>query len=192
MRIIRAASHRIMAWKNGLGRTDEIVIEPDGAGLEDFTLRISMAHVGADGPFSLFDGVDRTLTVLEGGAMDLDFGDGEHVTLTPASQPFAFAGDRPVHARITAPLVDLNVMTRRASHRHHVRRLSFDRTTSLTTTAAMTYVFAMSPCRVDEDGVSERLGAGDTLAADRPGMHLTLTPDNAASVLVIGIDAKTP
>ena len=66
MRIIRAADCRRMPWKNGRGETVEIAISPDGAGIDDFDWRLSMARVETDGPFSLFAGIDRTLAVLEG------------------------------------------------------------------------------------------------------------------------------
>src|SRR3546814_10305481 len=63
MQVLRAAAHRVMPWKNGGGSTTEVAVAPDGAGLDEFDWRISMAVVGADGPFSGFPGVDRTLAV---------------------------------------------------------------------------------------------------------------------------------
>ena len=47
----RSADYRRMRWKNGLGETAQIAISPDGAALDGFEWRISMAHVEADGPF---------------------------------------------------------------------------------------------------------------------------------------------
>ena len=64
-------------WKNGGGVTREIVASPEGAPLDAFDWRVSLADVSADGPFSSFPGVDRTLTVVEGAGMDLMVG-GEH------------------------------------------------------------------------------------------------------------------
>ncbi len=69
MRILRAADHKRMPWKNGGGETVEIAVAPQDAALGDFDWRISMATVAADGPFSIFPGIDRTLSILSGSGM---------------------------------------------------------------------------------------------------------------------------
>ena len=66
MRLLPAADRVPVPWKNGGGVTREVAAFPDGAGFDDFLWRISMAEVRADGPFSVFPGVDRVLAVLEG------------------------------------------------------------------------------------------------------------------------------
>ncbi|HEV7334377.1 MAG TPA: HutD family protein [Bosea sp. (in: a-proteobacteria)] len=125
MRIIRAADCRTMPWKNGGGTTTEIAVSPDGASLSDFDWRISMAHVGQDGPFSSFPGIDRTLSVLTGAGITLAFGDGEHVRLDRSSAPYPFAADRAVEGvLVDGAIDDLNVMSRRGRWRHRVERLS--------------------------------------------------------------------
>ena len=92
-RIIRAADGRAVPWKNGGGETIEIAVSPEGAGFADFDWRVSMARVAGDGPFSAFPGIDRTLTVLDGGVLHLSVGGREPVRLAPDSAPFSFAGD---------------------------------------------------------------------------------------------------
>jgi uncharacterized protein len=72
MEVRRHQDYRRMPWKNGGGETAEIAVFPEGATLDDFDWRISMATVSADGPFSLFPGVDRTLSVLEGDGPIID------------------------------------------------------------------------------------------------------------------------
>jgi environmental stress-induced protein Ves len=125
MRIIRAADCLVMPWKNGGGTTTEIAVSPDGASLDDFDWRISMAHVGQDGPFSSFPGIDRTLSVLTGAGITLAFGDGERVRLDRSSAPYPFAADRAVEGLLVeGPIDDLNVMSRRGRWRHRVERLS--------------------------------------------------------------------
>ncbi len=125
MRIIRAADCLVMPWKNGGGTTTEIAVAPEGASLDDFDWRISMAHVGQDGPFSSFPGIDRTLSVLTGAGITLAFGDGERVRLDRSSAPYPFAADRAVDGQLIAgPIDDLNVMSRRGRWRHRVERLS--------------------------------------------------------------------
>jgi environmental stress-induced protein Ves len=124
MRIIRAAECLSMPWKNGGGTTTEIAAHPLGASLDAFDWRISMAHVGTDGPFSSFPGIDRTLSVLSGNGIELIFGDGETIRLERSSAPYPFAADRPVEGRLVdGPIDDLNVMTRRGRWQHRVERL---------------------------------------------------------------------
>ena len=84
-----------------------------------------MAHVGQDGPFSSFPGIDRTLSVLTGNGIRLAFGDGETVALDRAAAPFFFAADRAVDGvLIDGAIDDLNVMSRRGAWNHSVERLS--------------------------------------------------------------------
>ncbi|RLP77215.1 HutD family protein [Xanthobacter tagetidis] len=125
MRIIRSAEGRRMPWKNGGGETVEIACFPEGAGLNDFGWRVSSARVAVAGPFSLFPGVDRTLSVLTGDGLMLDFADGAEVRLDLASAPYAFPADVPVAGTpLGGPITDLNVMTRRGMFAHRVTRMS--------------------------------------------------------------------
>ena len=125
MKIIRAGSCLATPWKNGGGSTTEIAAEPSGASLDTFDWRISMAHVAADGPFSAFPGIDRTLVVIKGSGLVLTIGAGVPVTLACGSDPISFAGDIATSARlIGGEIVDLNVMTRRRRFSHELRRLA--------------------------------------------------------------------
>lgn len=119
--IFRLSDRVFRPWKNGGGETAEIAVSPPGASFETFDWRISTAIVSASGPFSGFPGVDRALTVLEGGAMTLTVGEDDY-RLDAASEPFVFAGDLPASARLTdAALLDFNVMVRRPLRAHVVR-----------------------------------------------------------------------
>jgi environmental stress-induced protein Ves len=124
MRLIRAAEHRVMPWKNGLGSTTEVAVHPPGAGLEDFDWRISMASVTADGPFSAFTNIDRTLCVLDGAGILLDVAGRKPEVLTPTSAPCAFPGDAATSASlIDGAITDLNIMSSRARVMHSVERM---------------------------------------------------------------------
>lgn len=113
-----------MPWKNGGGVTHEIAADPPGASLDDFAWRISMAEVAADGPFSRFDGIDRTLCLLDGAGIVLASPEWA-ATIDQATTPFAFAGEAAVDGRLLdGPILDLNVMSRRDAARHHVTRMT--------------------------------------------------------------------
>lgn len=110
--VLSCADYQQMAWKNGAGSTLEVAAAPVGSGLPDFYWRVSIADVEAEGPFSLFPGVDRVLTLVDGPSMVLAV-DSTDYRLTPAT-PFAFPGESTVSCRLPAgPIRGINVMTRR-------------------------------------------------------------------------------
>ncbi|MEV5609306.1 HutD family protein [Streptomyces sp. NPDC052225] len=113
VRLLPAAERPAVAWKNGGGVTREIAGAPQGAGTADFRWRVSLAEVAADGPFSAFPGVDRTLTMVEGDGMELTV-DGAVTLVNAPYEPRDFAGDVPTGCRLLgAPVVNFNVMWRR-------------------------------------------------------------------------------
>jgi environmental stress-induced protein Ves len=117
MRHLRSRDYRQVAWRNGGGVTAEIAVVPDAG---EFDWRVSMAEVASDGAFSVFPGVDRVLTVIAGDGLTLEI-DGRPAA--PGHEPFAFPGDVPCFARLTAgPITDLNVMTRRGRCRAVLQR----------------------------------------------------------------------
>ncbi|HEY0275340.1 MAG TPA: HutD family protein, partial [Paenirhodobacter sp.] len=113
-RIHRAATRRFTPWKNGGGETAGIIVHPAGAGFADFDWRISTARVAGSGPFSRFEGIDRSLTLLQGGPMRLRFAGGRVVDLAQGDPALAFSGDLGCEADLIGDAVlDLNVMVRR-------------------------------------------------------------------------------
>ncbi|MEU9105001.1 HutD family protein [Streptomyces xanthophaeus] len=116
-RVLRAADRRGDAWKNGGGVTREIAAWPEGAGTDGFTWRVSLADVAADGPFSGFPGVDRTLTLVEGAGMDLTVA-AEPRRVDERFVPQDFPGDAPTDCRLLGgPVRNFNVMYRRSGVR---------------------------------------------------------------------------
>lgn len=108
MKRLTPADYIRQPWKNGKGETVELSrADRDGAML----WRLSMATVAEDGPFSVFPGINRNLTVLDGPGFRL-VGDGIDLPCLPLS-PVAFPGNVPVQAVQTAGRVstDFNVMT---------------------------------------------------------------------------------
>ncbi|ANL30728.1 protein HutD (plasmid) [Rhizobium phaseoli] len=165
MRILRAGDHKRMPWKNGGGETVEIAVSPEDAGLAGFDWRVSMATVAADGPFSIFPGIDRTLAILDGNGMVLEIEGSAPVLLTTASDPLAFPADIPVTAKLQdGPITDLNVMTRREGLAHKLSRIELDGSSSMVlpapTCLLLCHSGALSFRRGDETGA---LAASDAL-----------------------------
>lgn len=188
-KVLSSATYRRMPWKNGGGETFEIAAAPAAATLETLDWRLSMAVVATDGPFSLFEGIDRTLTVLDGDGLELVFGqDGSSRLLTPRSLPFPFPGDVPVHGVLTGGTVtDLNVMTRRGSWHHTVRRVHVAGTASLHSRADALAVFCVEgtfACAV-ADAARFTLGPRDCALAEGAVPPLELSAPSPATTLVI-------
>lgn len=120
-RWLGAGDFTAMPWANGKGVTLELARANDAEGR--MLWRLSRAKVVEEGPFSLFPGVERNLTVLTGPGFDL-VGEGLLLAARPLV-PVAFAGDVPVRAvSVSAPSDDFNVMTARALPRPEVRVLT--------------------------------------------------------------------
>lgn len=178
MRLLPAADRIASPWKNGGGTTWEIAAEPPGAGLDAFDWRLSIARVAAPGPFSVFPGVDRVLTVIAGAGLRLTIEGQDEVVLDEASPPQPFPGDAAASATLDGgPVRDLNLMIRRGRWRGAVRRIDGVETTVVA--SAVTVLVALAPARVN--GLS--LEAEDALIVDGDA---TLTMDGR--LLLIGVD----
>ena len=190
MQIIRAADCRVMSWKNGGGTTTEVAISPEGATLDDFDWRVSMAQVASDGPFSAFPGIDRTLAVLSGAGVVLARTDGTSVALTQASEPHSFAGETAITSRlIDGPILDLNVMTRRGRWRHAMRRISGHGALRLATKRSLMVLVADDTCSVGSADKAIVLGPGDSIVL-RPGEAFTI--NEGAEGPLFAIDLWAP
>ncbi|RAZ90610.1 HutD family protein [Mesorhizobium hawassense] len=186
MRILRAAGYRVMPWKNGGGTTTEIAVSPDGAGLDDFDWRISMARVESGGPFSSFAGIDRTLSVLTGEGIVLDIAGRPPARLTTVSAPLAFPGDVPTSAGlIGGPITDLNVMTRRGRMAHKVERRPLSGEIRVAPRADTTLVLAVNAGIAVFTHDASDLGPLDTLVLDQDGPELRLEPKGPGLLFVI-------
>lgn len=96
-------------WRNGGGQTRELLAWPPGG---DWSLRISLADIGSDGPFSAYPGITRWFTVVQGQGVELRFGE-QTVTLGAGSGPVRFDGAAaPGCTLIDGPTRDLNLMLR--------------------------------------------------------------------------------
>ena len=187
-RLLRNAGHRRMPWKNGGGETVEVIVHPQGADFTDFGWRVSMATVAADGPFSVFPGIDRTLALLSGEGMALSVeGLGERL-LTPASAPLAFPADAPTAARLTGgPVTDLNVMTRRGVFRHTLARHVAEGALPLPDTAGQRLLLALDPLGVATAEGLTGLQPLDALLLDGPEATEVLPAGERAAFYLIGI-----
>jgi len=116
--VVEVARVTAQAWRNGGGVTRELLTWPAA---QAWALRISVADIERDGPFSAFPGIERVFTVLEGDGVALAFDDGERRQAAPGDLPFRFDGGRAVQCTLRGRATrDLNVMSVRKRGRASV------------------------------------------------------------------------
>ncbi|MCS0500956.1 HutD/Ves family protein [Ancylobacter mangrovi] len=74
IKVLTTSDYKVTPWKNGGGVTQDVLLLPEGATQEDFDIRLSLAPIVAEGPFSSFPGVDRHITLLTRERLSLVFG----------------------------------------------------------------------------------------------------------------------
>jgi environmental stress-induced protein Ves len=116
LRQLPRTAHRRVRWKNGLGWTTELAVEPTEG---EFEWRVSIAEVDSDCDFSRFPGIDRSLLVLDGEGMAVHVEGQPAVRLVAEGEPLAFPGEVATRCELVGgPTRDFNVMTRRGVIEH--------------------------------------------------------------------------
>lgn len=173
-----------MRWANDGGWTTEIVADPVRG---QWDWRLSVADVEADGPFSLFPDVDRSIALIRGHGFALTVGADDEQIVDVPFQPFHFAGDRAVTCRLLdGPVTDVNLMTKRRSPR---RQLDF-----IHLAPSSTIDLAGLEVLVVVDGTARfaghELGYLDGIRNTSPSQSLRLTA-NASGAIVTSVSAPT-
>ncbi|MFL6626072.1 MAG: HutD family protein [Vitreoscilla sp.] len=124
MILVQTSRAAPVPWKNGGGVTRELLRLPADGG-DDWTLRISVADIAADGPFSPFPGITRWFAVLEGAGVRLAFPE-RTLNVQRGDAPLCFDGaDAPGCMLLDGVTRDLNVMVRHARAASLVTAASF-------------------------------------------------------------------
>lgn len=108
---VRLADCTPQPWRNGGGVTRELLIwtrpnrvssEPTGS---DWSVRVSVADIAHDGPFSSFPGIDRYFAVLEGKALNSGLMPGERRSAATTRRSFSRASHPSAAGYCKAPRV---------------------------------------------------------------------------------------
>lgn len=154
---LTSADYTRQPWKNGRGTTTELWRLDRGGAL---AVRLSRAAVVEDGPFSVFPGIQRNLTVLSGPGFRLT-GPGHDLRCDPLV-PVAFPGDVALMATETdgAQSDDFNVMTAQALPLPQVWPAQNDRLPE----GGLLALYALGPCAVN----GRALARDDLILTDGP------------------------
>ena len=155
-------------WRNGRGRTQELCVWPGSgeSGSEAaWQLRISVAQIDRDGPFSAFPGVQRWFAVLQGNGVNLSFGD-QVQRLNSQSEAFCFDGAlAPGCSLVDGPTLDLNLMLRADAGQGSMQRVQ--PAIAFASSAPLRAIFSLDPLTLWADGTAASSLPAATLALDR-------------------------
>lgn len=186
LRIQRFDEHLKMPWKNGLGITREVISRPASDGSGGFDWRISLATVGASGPFSVFAGIDRTIAVLQGDGMQLTVDGRREPPLLVASPPFAFSGDAEVQADcLGGETLDLNMMSRRGVFVHRMTKIAVSAAQTLSVSGDTVAIVFRGDAVVKIDSMRSDVRLGDVLICEQTPFELAVEPLGADCALYV-------
>ncbi|HZG18813.1 MAG TPA: HutD family protein [Herbaspirillum sp.] len=149
-------------WKNEGGQTRELCVEPPQADFASFLWRVSVADVGADGAFSTFEGIDRTIVLLEGGGFHMYSQDQALHDLAECFAPYDFPGEQAISVRLHgAPTLDFNLMVRRQHAHGKVVVLREQNARCLPAGTVLLYVARGAACLSDATGLQQALRCGE-------------------------------
>jgi environmental stress-induced protein Ves len=177
----------VVPWKNGGGVTTEIASGPARADDQAWSWRISVADVGATGAFSSFPGIDRTIAVVHGSGMDLQFEDGRMVPLE-LNQPVDFDGDAVVTGILRgAAIRDFNVMVDRRYYRAALSIMTGSGEVSPATSTGSVVVIHMldGACTAQMASTEETLGAEETAIYEGEADISVSIPAGARAAIVV-------
>lgn len=166
-------------WRNGGGVTQELLAWPAAesasAGSADsaasaWQLRISVARIDRDGPFSAYPGVERWFAVLDGEGVVLRFAN-RRLMLGAGSEPVRFEGTAaPDCGLLDGPTQDLNLMVRSDAGRGAM--LLARSGEEWVSTARLRAVFTLDAATLHiDDGAAALLPAGTLAWCDGAGQQ---------------------
>lgn len=171
-------------WKNGGGATRELAQKPAPEG---FAWRLSLADVEANGAFSIFPGMSRILTVIEGDRLELH--SPNETFDVPLGEPFHFSGETEIHSALrNGKICNFNVIFDPSLVEACVTVETGPTRLNLTPTIqgciAIFGIFGEFNC----NGVLVRKGS---FAMFETG-NLTITLPNSSCLLVVQLKARKP
>jgi environmental stress-induced protein Ves len=206
MEIIRYAELRADPWRNGGGVTRELASHPKAASAQDgvWDWRVSIADVSKAGAFSVFPGMDRVLTVIDGELLLLTVDGAEHPL--EKYRPFRFSGDADSAGALpTGDIRDLNVITRNGAFKGYTSIIELSKKRAHPVFEGQLGILlqgqaTVSPGSAGDTGAAADSGTDSGTAADDGGTAVASEarpapgePEALARYdAVVGSDTRTP
>jgi|EndMetStandDraft_3_1072993.scaffolds.fasta_scaffold01397_9 environmental stress-induced protein Ves len=193
MRLLRASEHKAMPWKNGLGVTHEVALEPSTVDGAQFLWRVSLARIKGSGPFSVFPGIDRSIVALKGNTVRLVIDGHEGAELEALGTPFPFPGEATVDAiNEGGETTDLNIMTLRGHATHVMERVDLADVKTVTGKHDVSIIVFTEPSQFTVEDQALQADALDALVDIGFDDTVHFSADNTAVAYIIGIDFNQP
>ena len=176
MKIVKLDDVETHPWRNGGGVTRDLLAWPAAA---DWQLRISVAEVACDGPFSAYPGVERWFAVVQGAGVVLHFGDQDR-RLAHETPPLRFDGAvAPGCTLIDGATRDLNLLVRKDAGHGEMRVVAPG--AEWHSPAPLRAVFSVHPAELRVDGLPVAALPAGSLAwrAAAAGERWELIPDES-------------
>jgi environmental stress-induced protein Ves len=217
MEIIRYAELRAEPWRNSGGVTRELASHPKTAPAGDDTVqdgawdwRVSIAEVSKAGAFSVFPGMDRVLTVIDGELLLLTVDGAEHPL--EKYRPFRFSGEADSASALpTGDIRDLNVITRNGAFKGYTSIIELSKKRAHPVFEGQLGVLlqgqaTVSPGSAGDIGTDADAGADSSAGTARADGGTAATSDATSAVVqapnepetlgrydaVVGSDSRTP
>lgn len=176
---------RPQPWKNCGGTTTELAVYPaKGRPL----WRVSIADVAASGPFSDFTGYQRTIMLLEGEGMRLDFDAAPTAVIDRLHHPFVFDGAWKCHCTLLGGAVrDMNLMVDHTQARGTIEVLAGTEPRTRVLAAEWTLLYGLAgSAAIGLEGNTYAVGLGELLRLDGPAATpVSLSCDGPAAALAM-------
>jgi len=186
MIILHESSYVAVPWKNGGGVTREIVRVPPEPTAFDW--RLSLASIDSSGPFSAFQGYQRTLVLVRGAGVELDFGQHGRTRLSAAGQMVSFDGAWQTSCTLLdGPSTDLNLIVSQERSRSASRCIQLARSELIQTAAwPETLVCCISGAisLTNTAGETADLGGADVARCSPGDGDITCSPRDSTRAIV--------
>lgn len=193
MRLLRASEHKAMPWKNGLGVTHEVALEPSTVDGAQFLWRVSLATIKGSGPFSVFPGIDRSIVALKGNTVRLVIDGHESAELEALGTPFPFSGEAAVEAiNEGGETTDLNIMTLRGHAAHVMERVDLADVKTVTGKHDVSIIVFTEPSQFTVEDRALQADALDALVDIGFDDTVHFSAENTAVAYIIGIGFNEP
>jgi environmental stress-induced protein Ves len=163
LEIIRNVEFRAGRWPNGAGVSWDIASAPIDAPLTQSDWRFATALIERDAPFSIFPGVDRIITLIDGEGFTLNVKDVGTMHVARPCVPTYFPGDSPTTCRVQAgPSTVLNFLFARDRIRADVAVLKEGDHVAVPPACEAVLFFALEgPAVLVSDGGQADINRGD-------------------------------
>jgi uncharacterized protein len=181
MIILRESSYLPVPWKNGGGMTREILRVPPEPTAFDW--RLSLASIDTPGPFSAFEGYQRTLVLVRGAGIELDFGQHGRAILRAPGQMVVFDGAWSTGCTLLdGPSSDLNLIVSRERTESSSRSLQLEQAQLIQTagwTETLVCCIAGSVRLTNTAGEMQDLTGADVARCSPADGSITCRPGNS-------------